>query len=75
MEAKMKRFKFLVFVAVLVGLTDLAYAGFDEGMAAYDRGDYAKAYKQFQKLAGSRFFAQTDNLRVNPAPTARGWPL
>jgi len=38
----MKRIKFLFFVAVLVGFAALAYAGFDESMAAYDRGDYAK---------------------------------
>jgi TPR repeat protein len=44
-------FKFLLFVSLLVGFAALAYAGFDEGMAAYDRGDYAKAYKEFKPLA------------------------
>ena len=47
----MKRFGFLFFVALLVGFAALAHAGFDEGKAAYDRGDYAKAYKEFRVLA------------------------
>ncbi len=47
----MTRFKFLLFVAVLVGLPALAHAGFDDGVAAYDRGDYARAYKEFKALA------------------------
>ena len=47
----MTKFKFLLFVAVLVGFAAPAYAGFDEGMAAYDRGDYARAYKEFKPLA------------------------
>ena len=50
-EAKMKRFKLLLFVAVLAGLAALAYAVFDDGKAAYDRGDYARAYKEFKPLA------------------------
>src|SRR5271157_2493523 len=44
-EAQMTRFKLLLFVAVFVGFAAPAYAGYDEGKAAYDRGDYAKAYK------------------------------
>jgi hypothetical protein len=41
----MTRFKFLFFMAVLlVGFAALAYAGFNDGKAAYDRGDYAKAW-------------------------------
>jgi TPR repeat protein len=47
----MKRIKFLLFIAVLVGFAALAHAGFDEGKAAHDRGDYAKAYKEFRVLA------------------------
>ncbi len=50
-EAQMTRFKLLLFVAVLVGFAAPAYAGYDEGKAAYDRGDYAKAYKEFKPLA------------------------
>ena len=47
----MKRIKFLFFVVVLVGFAALAHAGFDEGKAAYDRGDYTVAYKEFKPLA------------------------
>ncbi len=47
----MTRFKFLLIVAVLVGFAALAYAGFDEGKVALDRGDYARAYKEFKPLA------------------------
>ncbi len=47
----MTRFKFLLFVALLAGFTTLAHAGFDSGKAAYDRGDYARAYKAFKPLA------------------------
>jgi TPR repeat protein len=47
----MKRFKLLLFIAVLAGLAALAHAGSDEGVAAYRRGDYAKAYKEFKPLA------------------------
>ncbi len=50
-EAVMTSFKFLLFVSLLGGFTALAYAGFDEGEAAYDRGDYARAYKEFRPLA------------------------
>jgi hypothetical protein len=47
----MIRFKFLFFIAVLVGFAALAHAGFDDGKAAYDRGDYATAYKEFKAVA------------------------
>jgi len=50
-EAKMTRFRFLLFVALPAGFAVLAHAGFDDGKAAYDRGDYAKAYKEFKPLA------------------------
>ena len=32
-------------------LLPLAYAGLDDGKAAYDRGDYSKAYGEFKPLA------------------------
>jgi uncharacterized protein len=48
----MTRFKFLLFVAVLFGFAALAHAGFDDGKAAYDRGYYFTAHKEFQALAG-----------------------
>jgi TPR repeat protein len=47
-EAQMTRFKFLCLVALVVGFACLAYASYDEGKTAYDRGDYAKAYKEFK---------------------------
>jgi len=34
-----------------LGLTAPAWAGFDEGMAAYDRGDYATAIRELRPLA------------------------
>ena len=50
-EAQMKRFKFLLFAALLVGFAALAHAGFDDGKAAYGRGGHAKAYEEFKGLA------------------------
>ena len=47
----MTKLELLLVVTVLVAFAGLAYAGFDEGMDAYDRGDYAKAYRQFKPLA------------------------
>ncbi|MGO9533180.1 MAG: hypothetical protein ACLP2X_21635 [Syntrophobacteraceae bacterium] len=41
----MTKFKLLLFVAVLAGFASLAYAGLDDGKAAYDGGDYATAYR------------------------------
>ena len=41
-----------LFAAVLsLWLTTSAWAGFDEGVAAYDRGDYATAFEEFRPLA------------------------
>ncbi len=34
-----------------LGLTAPAWAGFDEGMAAYNRGDYATALREWRPLA------------------------
>ena len=47
----MKAHKLLLLIALLVGFVALANAGFDDGKAAYDRGDYAKAYKEFKAVA------------------------
>jgi|GEM_PF-788580 hypothetical protein len=47
----MKEFKLLLVIAVLAGFHAIAYAGFDEGKAAYDRCDYATAYKEFKAAA------------------------
>ena len=44
--------KHLVLLVTFLSLaSSLAYAGFDEGKAAYDRGDYTTAYKEFKVLA------------------------
>jgi hypothetical protein len=51
-EAHLKRIGFLFFVAAVVGFAALAHAGYDEGKAAYDRGDFAAAYEAFQGMAG-----------------------
>ena len=50
------KFAGLAFIAalcagVILGLTAPAWAGFDEGEAAYDRGDYAAALREFRPLA------------------------
>ena len=37
--------------AVLLGLTAPAWAGLDEAVAAYQRGDYASAFREFRPLA------------------------
>ncbi len=47
----MTRFISLLFVALSVGFAALAHADFDEGVVAYDRGDYAIAHKEFKVLA------------------------
>ncbi len=36
---------------VTLGLTAPAWAGFDEGVAAHERGDYATALREFRSLA------------------------
>ena len=48
----MKRIIFLILAVVLVGFAAIARAGRDEGVAAaYEKGDYATAYKEFKSLA------------------------
>ena len=47
----MTKFKFLLFVAVLVGFASLACAGLDDGKAAYDGGDYVTAYNELKPFA------------------------
>ncbi len=37
---------------LLVLLAVPAHAGFDEGLAAYKRGDYASALREWRPLAG-----------------------
>lgn len=47
----MTKFKFLLFVAIMVGFAAPANAGFDDGKAACDKSDFAKAYQEFRKAA------------------------
>ncbi len=37
--------------AILIGLAAPSWAGFAEGVAAWDRGDYATALREFRPLA------------------------
>ena len=38
-------------IAILLGLAAPAWAGFAEGVAAYERGDYATALREWRPLA------------------------
>ncbi len=50
----------VVCVGFTLGLTVPAWAGFDEGMAAYNRGDYATALREWRKAAEQgNAYAQT----------------
>ena len=57
----MTKFKSLLFIAALLGFAALAHAGFKDGKAAYDRGDFGKAYKKFKPLA-DRGLAEAQNI-------------
>jgi clan AA aspartic protease (TIGR02281 family) len=50
-ESNMKKVVFLLILILSLSVVSLAYASYDDGKAAYDRGDYSKAYKEFEKLA------------------------
>ncbi len=43
--------RFLLALVLACALSAPAWAGFDEGWAAYDRGDYQTAYHEFLPLA------------------------
>jgi uncharacterized protein len=47
----------LVLLVILFSMSvfSLAHAGFEKGKAAYDKGDYVKAYNQFKALAEKGF--------------------
>ncbi len=49
--SKAKLLGLALIVALVFGLTAPAWAGFDEGVAAYDRGDYATALREWRPLA------------------------
>ena len=46
-----------------LGLTAPAWAGFNEGVAAYKRGDYATALHEFRRLAEQGHAKAQHNLR------------
>jgi len=47
----MTRRLMILIVALIVGLAAPAWAGLDEGMAAYERGDYEAALREWRPLA------------------------
>ena len=49
-------------VVVLIGVAAPAWAGFDEGVAAYQRGDYATALREWRPLANQGNAAAQSNL-------------
>ena len=51
-------------VAILLGLAAPAWAGFDEGVAAYERGDYATALREFRPFANQGYAAAQFNLGI-----------
>ena len=42
----------------MLGLTAPAWAGFDEGIAAVQRGDYATAFREYRPLAEQGLITQ-----------------
>ena len=51
-------------LALLVSLAAPAWAGFDEGLAAYERGDYETALKEWEPLAEHGLAEAQHNLGV-----------
>ncbi len=43
--------RIIAITVLMFGLASPARAGFDDGMAAYKRGDYATALREFRPLA------------------------
>ncbi len=57
--------KIIAIGAVLLTLpTPMAWAGFDEGLAAYNRGDYATALREFRTLAAQGTASAQNNLAL-----------
>ncbi len=52
------------FTALLIVLAVPARAGWEEGVAAYDRGDYATALREFRPLADQGYASAQFNLGV-----------
>ncbi len=51
-------------IAILLGLAAPAWAGYAEGVAAYERGDYATALREFRPLANQGVTAAQFNLAL-----------
>ncbi len=69
MTSPKARFASLALIAALcagftLGLTAPAWAGFYEGVAAYQRGDYATALREFRPLAERGIAIAQRNLGV-----------
>ena len=78
MSTPKAKFAGLALIAALcggftLGLTAPAWAGFDEGMAAHKRGDYATALSEFRPLAERGVAEAQFNLGVM-YDTGRGVP-
>ena len=58
----MRKLLAAAFVGVALCLVAPAQAGFDEGVAAYERGDYASAFREFRPLADQGVAAAQYNL-------------
>ncbi len=56
--------RLLLTFALLIGLAAPAWAGFNEGLAAYERGDYATALREFRPLAEQGDAVAQNNLGV-----------
>ena len=63
-DRPMELLKRLVLVVVLVMLVGPARAGFDEGFAAHERGDYETALKEFHPLAERGGYTAQYNLGI-----------
>ncbi len=53
-----------LYAGFTLGLTAPAWAGFDEGVAAYNRGDYATALREWRPLAKQGNIVAQNNLGV-----------
>jgi hypothetical protein len=56
--------RLILIVVLIVGLAAPAWAGFDNGMAAYERGDYENALREWQPLAEQGDAAAQYNLGI-----------
>ena len=54
--------RFVLAALMLFGLVAPIWAGFDEGVAAYERGDYAAAFHEFRPLAEQGVASAQNNL-------------